>query len=535
MGGLVSSLTDLQRKKVGEDVKLESEFNAESAKNRALRERAFAQEGVAASEIPKPWNADEQHKKWESNPIDGFSSAGGLFAIVASAFTKAPMENAMNGLAGAINSTRDANEQGYQRAYDAFKTNVALADQRFKTQHELYTDALQLGSADAAASDAKFRHAAVKFGDSQMLMLAEHGMVKEIYELQTSRAAAHEQMIKAADAIDLHTVQKAAVNAIKMNPPHTGDPVQDKLMLAAQIQRIYDGGGKYGTAEQEAVGAFMQKNMQKTPQEIADGLAKIHEQFVAKAPNIEGYRAAVAQEEESNGGNPVSPERTAQLQQMFGLTPTRGGAAGSSQSSQARKTRAIEEIVQKHKDEGKPISMVEAEREYNQTVQIPSAHDRFQSDVQYDKVVRMEDSIGKVEGLLAKHKFIAGIGGALTRPIEAISNVLGSNETDRKQFERDVLEIKEWGQSALMDRSGRPLSSEASEAGKIFAGLKAGDTTANTLRAYMELRPILTKLKEQIKARGQGRGPVSGGGESPPPAEAKTTSPDWLKAYPEVK
>lgn len=532
VSGLVSSLTDLQRRKVGEDTRMSAESDAQQARDRAVRNHAFQLEGVAASELPKPWDAEKEHKKWETNPIEGFGSMGGLFAMVASAFTKAPMENAINGMAGAINSIKEGNEQGYQRAYDAFKTNVQLADQRFKTQHELYSDALSLGTADATASDAKFRHAAVKFGDQQMLMLAEHGMIKEIYELQASRAAAHEAMMKAADAIDLHTVQKAAVNAVKMNPPQTGDPVQDKLMLAAQIQRIYDGQSKYGSAEQEAVGAFMQKNMNKSAQEIADGLAKVHEQFSVKYPNTQGYQAARQAEMDANGGK-IDPARDAQLLQAFGLTVSRAGAGGgASQSSQARKTRAIEEIVEKHKAEGKPISLVEAEREYNQTVQIPSAHDRFQSDVQYDKVVRMEDNISKVEDLLHKHKFIAGIGGVLTRPLEAVANILGKDETDRKQFERDVLEIKEWGQSALMDRNGRPISSEAAEAGKIFAGLKPGDTTFNTLRAYMELRPILTKLKEQIKARGEGRGPVSGGSEAPAaPTQAETSGKDapWLR------
>ena len=77
------------------------------------------------------------------------------------------MENAINGMAGAINAIKDGNEASYQRAYDAFKTNVKLADQRFKTQHELYGDALGLSSVDMAASDAKLRNAAVKFGDQQ--------------------------------------------------------------------------------------------------------------------------------------------------------------------------------------------------------------------------------------------------------------------------------------------------------------------------------------------------------------------------------
>jgi hypothetical protein len=536
MSGLVSSLTDLQRKKVATDTKISGESDEQQVRDRAVRNHAFQLEGVAASEIPRPWDAEKEHKKWESNPIEGFGSMGGLFAMVASAFTHAPMENAINGMAGAINSIKEGNEAGYQRAYDAFKQNVQLADQRFKMQHDLYSDALSLGTADAAASAAKLHNAAVRFGDQQILMLAEHGMIKEIYELQASRAAANEAMVTTADKIDLHTVQKAAVNAIKANPPNTGDPVQDKMMLAAQVQRVYDANGKYGSAEQEAVGRFMQTNMNKSPQEIVDGLAKIHEQFVAKAPNIEGYRQAVAQEEEANGGEPLKPERMAQLQQMFGLTPRPTGAgAGGSQSSQARKTRAIQEIQDKHAAEGKPISMAEAEREYNKTVQIPSAHDVHQDDAQYQKAERMESAMDEMDQLLLKHKFITGLGGSITRPVEALGNILGSNETDRKQFQRVATELKEWGQQVLSDRTGRPLSQEAKDAAVVFAGLNPGDTGPNTIRAITELRPVIKRIKEQIQARGQGRGPVSGSGETSEPPATSGSDNDWLKAYPEKR
>ena len=187
IAGLVSSLADIDRQKLEADTRItadvETGSDAQLAKDKAQRDQAFALEGVAASEMPKPWDADKEHKKWESNPIEGFGSMGGLFAMVASAFTKAPMENAINGMAGAINSIKEGNEQGYQRAFDAFKTNVKLADQRFKMQHEMYSDALQLSSVNMAASDAKLRNAAVRFGDQHVLTLAEHGMVKEIYEL----------------------------------------------------------------------------------------------------------------------------------------------------------------------------------------------------------------------------------------------------------------------------------------------------------------------------------------------------------------
>ena len=196
VSGLVSSLTALDRQKLKTDTDLSNQFNAQSAKDKAIRDEAFRAEGAAAADIPRPWDADKEHRKYESNPIEGFGSAGGLFAMVASAFTKAPMQSAIEGMAGAITSIQNGNEKAYERAYNSFKTNVKLAEQRFKTQHELYEDALQLGAADAAASSAKFHNAATRFGDQQMLTLAEHGMIKEIYELQAARAKANDQMIE---------------------------------------------------------------------------------------------------------------------------------------------------------------------------------------------------------------------------------------------------------------------------------------------------------------------------------------------------
>lgn len=465
MSGLVSSLTGNMREKVATDTRLSAESDETQRRDKLVRNQAFAAEGVAASEIPKPWDADKEHKRWESNPIEGFGSAGGLFAMVASAFTKAPMENAINGMAGAINSIKEGNEAGYARAYDAFKTNVKLAEQRFKTQHELYSDALSLGAADAAASAAKFHNAATRFGDTQMLMLAEHGMVKEIYELQASRASAMEQTVKAADALDLHVIRKGAVNAIKKNPPKTDDPTADKITLAAMVQNVYDGGHKYGSAEQEAVGAFMQKALRerKNDQEIADGLAKIHEKFLMKAPNIEGYRQAVQQEEEANNGQPLSPERNAQLQQMFGLT-TRPGAAGHGGTALTN-DRQIQQDAEAHKakmahdhPEWGPEQLDQDRDRYVKDRKIattaPSGNKLDELTGKIDRLDNMNHTIDKVEELLKKHNAITGLGGKITRPAEAVGNILGSNSTDRKEFERYVAELQEWAPNALNDRNG---------------------------------------------------------------------------------
>jgi hypothetical protein len=299
-------------------------------------------------------------------------------------------------------------------------------------------------------------------------------------------------------------------------------------MLAAQVHQIMAGGKEVGTAAQEAVGSYVQTHNPKDP-DFVDGLAKIYEQFTPKAQNISGYQQAKQAWHDAHPGETIPAELDAKMLQEFGLTGVRAaGASGTGTSTQARKTQAIKEIQQQHEEKGEKISLAEAEREYNKTVQIPSAHDVHQDDVQYAKAERMEGAMDELDGLLVKHKLITGLGGTLTRPVEVLGNILGSNETDRKQFQRIATELKEWGQSVVNDRSGRPLSSEAKDAAVIFAGLNPGDTGPNTIRAITELRPVIKKIKSDIFARGQGKGPVSGGGEAPPAAETpKTEDKGW--------
>lgn len=535
MAGLVSSLTGLQRQKVATDTRISNQSDADQARDKMLRDKAFAAEGVAASEIPKAWDADKEHKRFESNPIEGFGSAGGLFAMVASAFTKAPMENAINGMAGAINSIKEGNEAGYARAYDAFKTNVKLADQRFKTQHELYSDALSLGTADAAASSAKLHNAAVRFGDSQMLMLAEHGMIKEIYELQAARAKSNEEMVKAADAVDLHTVQKAAVDAIKKNPPNTGDPVQDKMQMAAQIQRVYDGNGKYGTAEQEAVGKYVQANMKQDPVKFAEGLAEIHQQFSAKAPNIQGYQEARQAEMDANEGK-ITPERDAQLLQQFGLS-SRPTGAGSTTGKTLTNDRTINADAEEHKTKMKKEhpdwdeTKLDADRDAyvksrKAATATPSGNrvDDLEGKINQTKYIM--ESADKNLDFLRQYKAGAGLMGKIMRGEEIAENITGaSTKTDRAAFRRRVLEMQEMVPRIITDANGRPLKAAQDKIDGIIAGLNAGDTGPNTIRAMEDLIAQMKERQADYRTR------KSGGAELPASTEKKPDAA-WLESYP---
>lgn len=64
VSGLVSSLTALDRQKLKTDTDLSNQFNAQSAKDKAIRDEAFRAEGAAAADIPRPWDADKEHRKY---------------------------------------------------------------------------------------------------------------------------------------------------------------------------------------------------------------------------------------------------------------------------------------------------------------------------------------------------------------------------------------------------------------------------------------------------------------------------------------
>jgi hypothetical protein len=520
MSGLISGLRDLQRKKLQQDDRMAGQMDATMAKDKEIREKAFAQEGVDIAEMPQKWDADKEHKKFETNPIEGFGSLGGMFAMVASAFTKAPMENAINGMAGAITAIKDGKEQDYQRAFGAFKENVKLADQRFKMQHELYTDALSLAQTDMAAMEAKMRNAAVRFGDQKALFLLDHGMSQELFELQASRAKAQEGMMKAADAIDLHTVTKAAVDSVKQNPPNTGDPTQDKILTAVQIHKIYSGAGvETGTPLQEAVGAYVNSHNPKDPGFI-DGLQEIYQKFSVKAPNYQGYYDALQQYRDANNGAEPPAEEKARLQQTFGLTP-RSGAAGAAGKPPLTHDREIEADAVARKDRLRKEHPDWTEDQINADTDsytkarkmasmAPSGNRADDITAKINQTKYITEAAQENIDFLRQYKGGAGVMGKIMRGEEIAENITGAGtQTDRAAFRRRVLELQEMVPRIITDSNGRPLKSAQDKIDGIVAGLSSGDTSPNTIRAMED-------LIKQMQERAVDYGARRSGGAAPP-------------------
>lgn len=238
----ISDLVKMQGARTAEDFAITRKADAQLTSDQARAEKAYTAEGVGHDEL-KPWDANKEHAKFEHDPIEGFGSVGGVFAMVASAFTKTPMDNAILGMAGALNSIKAGDEAAYERAYGSWKDNTKLALDRHKVQHDLYSDALSLMDHNQGAAQAKLHNAAVRFGDSQMLTLAEHGMVKELFELQESRARAASQMQKSFDTVTESTIKNRVLKQEIDQIDQSGlDPILKEVKKLEAFNRVHTSG-----------------------------------------------------------------------------------------------------------------------------------------------------------------------------------------------------------------------------------------------------------------------------------------------------
>jgi len=145
------------------------------------------------------------------------------------------------------------------------------------------------------------------------------------------------------------------------------------------------------------------------------------------------------------------------------------------------------------------------------------------------------NALNRAEALLNR-RGITGAGGAITRPLESAANWVGMTDTDRRQFEREIAELKEWAPMIVAYRAGRPLAAEEGKINKIVPGLAVGDTAANTRRQFQQLRELFndmhTRTVDELEGRWQpGAMPAAPGkGGKAAPALGGSKRPAWEEA-----
>jgi hypothetical protein len=535
-GDVSKGLVDIQKKKMAAESGGYGSMLSDMNKDKQRVERAFNAEGVGRDEL-KPWNEQEESAKHNYDPIQAFGSFGSIFGILASAFTHTPAVGAMNAAAAAMGAIKEGKTADYNRAYNAWKQNTDLVVKRQKIQHEAYQDAIGLMQTNMQAGEVKMRVLAARFGDQKTLFMLEHGLSKELIDLQYDRDHKALEMKK---AMDDYTVEHGKVSFLYANG--------------------YDSKNPNSPQSQEAYKKFneMEADLKKQPSITSEEGKLIREFAGTKKPDgtlptaeerkdfikdLKANKTLSIDQETMARWDEDHPEATPEQRRDFAMTlPGAKGKSGADKTLTEDRQRSADveafrkEMAAAKNPDGSPqytqaeiAEKAAAYAKHLKSVSAAPTGNKIDELKGLEKKVEVaEQTIDKIDKMLVQHKAMAGIGGKVTRAGEAVGNILGSNQSDRAQFRRWILELQEILPSVINGRNGRPLSAEASKIEGIVAGLAAGDTNANTLRAYDELRPLLKTLKKQLQER-QGQTP----GESAPAPAAPSVQP-WT-AYPEVK
>lgn len=534
--GVTDKLANVQREKIAATDKIAGELDSATSRILPRIEQLSKDAGLEAEKL-KPWNADEEMAKRRTDPITAFGSFGSVFGIIASAFTHAPMENALNASAAAMQAIKASDDKSYDRAAKAWQDNWKMTMDRHKIQHDAYQDAVSLLSVNMQAANTKMQVAAARFGDKQVLTLLEAGMSKEVQDLLQSRQKMALEMQQQYPKVVQANAEMSRLFALGYDTKNpTSEKSQKALQSFKQEQADWKQAERAFTPEQQAYSQFVKSKPEATPEERADYIQQLRTRKKDLTPEQEAVNVFMEQK----------PDATAEELKAFVTdlrSKSRGGAAGGNQNLTGDRQRAAdvakyrEELAAEKNEDGAPkyssqqIADMAAKREsqLKTAAAAPSGNKVDALKSLRDRTTSMTDTIDKVEGLLVKHKALTGMGGTVTRPMEVVSNWFGSNETDRAQFRRYVSEMQEWGTRVLNESSGRPLSAEVAKLNNILPGLAAGDTTANVVRAYRELKPLLNTIQRQLDKRISGEWTPQQPGETSKPGGASGKNAPWLR------
>lgn len=523
---MTEGLADLQAEKSARSERIYSDTEKNLEYDQTQVARAYAATGVGPNEL-KPWDNAKQEEKYRTDPIEAFGSLGSVFGIVASAFTHAPMENALNASAAAIKATKEGNDEQRERAFKSWKENNDLVVKRHNMMRDSYADAVTLMKTNMAAGEARLSMEAARFGDKKVQFLLENGMSEELFKLIDSRNKAAVGMQDANNAITEDSMKKkifeeqarAIDENFKANP---NDPNAGQMAAAHKLaawQTIF--GADKKNPQQELMGRFFMEKPNATAEEAAEFAEKHGITHTYKA-DVNATIIQALKDEKEAAGQP--PPTSSEIAEAIAKTKGTGARGSTSLTVQRQNAAAADEYAKKLRTENPEMPEDEVQKkraqhyaELNAASSSPSGNRLDDMQKRVDQIKYTEQDVDKVIAILKRHNYITGAGQIIGRPTESLSNVLGSNSTDWHEVESLLTQIKQREARIALDAQGRPLASEGGYTDKIVRGLNWGDTKVVTGKRLLELRKDLEQYRADTEKRKIGSSPSSAA--NPPPAE----------------
>lgn len=494
-----SQLADIQERRMGATRAIQGKTLGRMEQDRQRAEQALDATGIGPDELQK-WDHERMSERYRTDPIEAFGSLGSVFAMVASAFSGAPMENALNAGAAAMNAVRAGDDREFDRAFKAWQSNTDLAIKRHNIQQAYYSNSMKMMETNMAAGRAEMEMAAVRFGDERTLFLLRNGLDKEALELQVKREDAMRKMEENRTAITENRIRtdiwdKSAAEIDQMQQAGEMTPEQAAGHKLALWNRVFQ---KMGTPSQEAFGLLLHEMRGKPATEIIEEAQK--RGVLPRASGVltrdrmgaEEITRRMTQYEKDNIAAGMSPE-------------------DAKREAFQRATREVD--TEMARMTGGQLSTLEGQSDaYNYSMQ---TIDRL--------VPKLKSLLGPV-----------GTPGYIQRGREILGNLLGgTNSTEYQQVAKEIALLKTWASRNLLGRDGRPLSAEHGNIDRVITGLSLTDTAQNTIKSFEELRKLYNQMQADVERRRTRTRPAGGAAapaEPAAPGGSAPRRPSWSDA-----
>jgi hypothetical protein len=470
----------LTTKKIGAEAGMEAQRKRSDDAYAARQERMLAQEGATMEDL-KPWNAAKELNSRKTDLWEQFGSPGFIVAMLASTFTAMPMNSALNAGAAAMNAINQNDMDSYNKAFDAWKENSNLTIKRLDIEEHEFEQIDHLRTKNMESWRASASALAARFNDQRLQIMLANGYDQQALEARDALAKSKVELADATQRLQENEVRRQVFSAFLGD---SKDP--EKIKKAAHDSQAL------------MYADFLSSPGAKTPQELA----------VASVITQPGFMELPGEEQ---------TRRIVDAATTF-------QAKGLKAAEEIRERQVVKDgLRQKNPDWPADKLELETDKAMKEAKAPPVTGNKrvdMESHIgQYDDALKLIDGIDKT---LNKYAGAAGVAGRATRLGEVVSNILGSNKSDRKQMMRDIEQLQIMAPRLLLDqKTGRPLSVEAGKISDVIAGLSLGDTTANTLRAMKELRERLSTIRDRDKAQ------LPGGTPAPAAAPADPDDRPW--------
>jgi len=468
-------------------------------------------------------HSEELQRRYEKlseappKPMSPFEAAGDLTPLLiglvtlAGTFTRQPALGAMNALGSALGALKQGNDEGYKRAVDLWSKQVDHASKAFGMQNDEVDMLMRDQQLSERERQDKLQNAFRVLGLEKDLELTKSNMWETIYKRQDDRRKL---------AADLE--EKAALT-------------KEHLARASQLRaggKTRGAHGRVGT-EQGFIDDALKAEADKRQVPVEELPAKVRRDITQKAHQD----WAQAGQTGRTAGSAVGQARH-DIERLF-----------EAQNTAAGKPAELTPEQKVQVDQQAATFNHRAGMTGNRAIDIQAQTDQLGYSLQ---------TINDTFKLMDRYGMIAGIGGTLLRPAEAVGNVLGAyGDTARGEFQSHIEYLRMTGARLLANTSGRPLSGEEKRIDTIIRGLNLGDTTARTYESLNELQQIYTDMRRQKLSQLEGTwkpiavpeapgthspyvpgaAPAVGGGgaATPPPAPVGAVAAPGFDAYPEAR